>query len=136
MAVLPESNIDLSSGVVFEDQPSLTWYVDPTSKQISGKADGLNAVRQAVEIILCVERFRWQIYGPYFGMQWNGLIGNDAGYVSAELQRRILDAFSTDNRILGLEQFSYSVSGNTLVVSMLVTTVFGSFQQTVEVMLD
>ena len=40
---------------------------------------GLAAVRQAVEIILSVERFRWQVYRPYSGMQWEGLIGQDPG---------------------------------------------------------
>ena len=133
MAVTPAGRIDLSQGIRIEEQPSLTWYVDPKTNRIRGTADGLQAVSQTVEIILHVERFWWQIYGPYFGMQWEGLIGQDPGYVASELQRRILDAFSVDRRILGIEGFSYSIEGSSLTASMVVKTVYGDIPQRVEV---
>ena len=136
MATLPQSAIDLNQPIIFEDQPSLTWYVDPVSRQIKGTTDGLKAVTQAVEIILNVERFYWQIYTPNFGMQWSGLIGQDPGYVASELRRRVLDAFSVDNRITGIQDFQYSVIGDTMTVSMTVTTVYGNTAQTVEVNLN
>lgn len=136
MATLPTGGTAISQGVTFEEQPSLTWYVDPVSRQIKGTTDGLKAVAQAVEIILNVERFYWQIYTPNFGMQWRGLIGEDPGYVAAELQRRILDAFSVDKRITGIQDFKYSVEGDTMTVSMTVTTVYGNTAQTVEVNLN
>lgn len=133
MAVLPESNINLSNGVEFVQQPSLTWYIDKNTNRIQGEVDGAEAVAQAVDIILNVERFRWQIYSPNSGMQWDGLIGQDPGYVASELQRRITDALSVDDRIRGISDFSYSVSGNTLAASFTVNTVYGSKQTTVEV---
>lgn len=133
MAVTPAGRIDLSQGIRIEEQPSLTWYVDPKTNRVRGTADGLQAVSQTVEIILHVERFWWQIYGPYFGMQWEGLIGQDPGYVASELRRRVLDAFSADRRILGVEQFSYTMQGDRLTASMVVKTVYGSIPQTVEV---
>ncbi|WP_297234007.1 DUF2634 domain-containing protein [uncultured Flavonifractor sp.] len=133
MAVLPESNINLSNGVEFVQQPSLTWYIDKNTNRIQGEISGADAVAQAVDIILNVERFRWQIYSPNSGMQWDGLIGQDPGYVASELQRRITDALSVDDRIRGISDFSYSVSGNTLTASFTVNTVYGSKQTTVEV---
>lgn len=133
MAVLPESNIKLSNGVVFVQQPSLTWYIDKNTNRIQGEIDGAEAVAQAVDIILNVERFRWQIYSPNSGMQWDGLIGQDPGYVASELQRRITDALSVDNRIRGISDFSYSVSGNSMTASFTVDTVYGSKQTTMEV---
>ncbi|UQT47367.1 DUF2634 domain-containing protein [Flavonifractor plautii] len=66
-----------------------------------GECDGWYSVRQAVEVILNVERFRWQIYSPYSGMQWDGLIGQDPGYVASELQRRITEALKMDDRVRG-----------------------------------
>ena len=54
MATLPTGGTAISQGVTFEEQPSLTWYVDPVSRQIKGTTDGLQAVAQAVEIILNV----------------------------------------------------------------------------------
>ena len=133
MAVLPESNINLSNGVEFVQQPSLTWYINKSTNRIQGNTDGLEAVRQAVEIILNVERFRWQIYSPNSGMQWDGLIGQDPGYVASELQRRITDALSVDDRVRGISNFSYTVDGNSLEASFTVNTVYGSTQTTVEV---
>ena len=94
MPTLPTSSIDISAGVTFQQQPSRTWYINRETRRIQGEVDGLAAVRQAVEIILNVERFRWQIYRPYSGMQWEGLIGQDPGYVASELQRRITAARS------------------------------------------
>lgn len=135
MATLPTSTQDLSAGVRFEEQPSRTWYINKETNRIQGECDGLEAVRQAVEIILNVERFRWQIYSPYSGMQWEGLIGQDPGYVASELQRRIRDALSVDSRVTGLSDFSYSVSGNALTASLAVNTVYGDTQTTVEVTL-
>ena len=79
MATLPTSTQDLSAGVRFEEQPSRTWYINKETNRIQGECDGLEAVRQAVEIILNVERFRWQIYSPYSGMQWEGLIARSRG---------------------------------------------------------
>ena len=66
MATLPQSEIDLSKGVVFRDQPSLTWIADPATRRLRGRGDNYEAVRQAVEVIVSVERFRWQIYSPKF----------------------------------------------------------------------
>ena len=56
--------------------------------------------------------------------------------MAAELQRRILDAFSVDKRITGIQDFKYSVEGDTMTVSMTVTTVYGNTAQTVEVNLN
>ena len=133
MAVLPTGNLP---DVTFQQQPDLTWGIDKTTNRIRGAVTGREAVRQAVEIILNVERFRWQIYRPYSGMQWNGLIGQDPGYVAAELQRRIQDALRMDDRVQGISDFSYTVSGNVLTASLTVNTVYGEVESDVEVSLS
>ena len=101
MPTLPTSAIDLSAGVSFVSQPSRTWYINKETNRIQGECDGWYSVRQAVEVILNVERFRWQIYSPYSGMQWDGLIGQDPGYVASELQRRITEALKMDDQVRG-----------------------------------
>ena len=133
MAVLPTSTIDLSGGVNFQSQPSLSWYIDKETNRITGTVDGLAAVRQAVEVILNVERYRWQIYQPYSGMEWNGLLGQDPGYVGSELQRRLIDALTVDDRVTGISDYDYTISGNTLAATFTVNTVYGSIQETQEV---
>lgn len=135
MATLPESTINLDNGVEFRRQPTLTFYVDPVTHRISGMCDGYTAVKQTVEIILNIERFRWQIYTPYFGMQWEGLIGEYPGYVASELQRRLLDAFSVDERITGISDFAYSVDKDVMTASLTVNTVYGNIKKEMEVRL-
>lgn len=136
MAILPDTPIDITAGVTFRQQPSRTWYINKETNRIQGECDGLAAVRQAVEIILNVERFRWQIYRPYSGMQWEGLIGQDPGYVASELQRRVTDALTMDDRVRGISGFDYTAEGNTLRASLTVDTVYGDVQTSVEVNLN
>lgn len=133
MAVLPQSAVDLTNGVEFVQQPSKTWYINQETGRIQGEIDGLAAVTQAVDVLLNVERFRWQIYRTYSGVQWEGLIGQDPGYVASELQRRITQALTMDDRVRGISNFSYSTNGNILTASFTVNTVYGATQTTVEV---
>ena len=113
--------------------PTLTWYINKDTNRIQGTVDGYDAVVQAIEIILNVERFRWQIYSPYSGMQWRGLIGEDPGFVGAELQRRIRDALMMDDRVTGIRDFKYTVVDDVLTASLTVLTVYGDVQSTTEV---
>lgn len=127
MAILPESNIDLFS-VDFQAQPSRTWNIDKETNRINGETDGLDAVRQAVEIILNTERFRWQIFQPYSGVQLESLIGENAAYAGAELQKRIREGLLVDDRVTNVTDFETSFTGNTLTASFSVATVYGTFQ--------
>lgn len=134
MAVLPTGGtLDLSGSVEYVSQPSKTWRIDPATHRLSGTCDGLEAVRQAVNIILNVERYRWQIFQPSSGMEWEGLLGQDAGFVAAELQRRVTEALMMDDRVTGIENFAYSVEGQSLSASFTVTTIYGSVEVGTEV---
>ena len=59
----------------YVDRPTNTFLIDWPSRQIKGMDAGLAAMRQAVEIILRNERYRWQIYNKNFGSELEGLIG-------------------------------------------------------------
>lgn len=131
--MLPRADIDLRGGVIFQDQPTLTWIADPATRRIRGRGDGWEAIRQAVEIIVSVERFKWQIYTPNFGTDYDGLLGTEPGYAASELQRRLEDAFLPDSRILGMKDFTWSFSGVSLSASFTVRTVFGDVESGLEV---
>ena len=135
MAMLPQSNIDLSQGIVFQDQPSLTWIADPVTNRLRGRGDNWIAVRQAVEVIVNVERFKWQIYTPNFGTDYDGLLGTEPGYAASELRRRLEDAFLPDNRILGIRDYAYTFKDVSLTVTFTVDTVFGDVTSGMEVKL-
>lgn len=115
--------------------PSRTWFIDRDTMRIRGECDGLQAVKQAVDIIMNTIRFKWQIYSPSSGMEYDNLIGQDSGYVAIELQRRIIDALSVDTRITGITDYDYETSDGSLFVSFTVRSIFGDINESMEVTL-
>ncbi len=132
MAIIPTGTA-LVNGTTPQVQPSLTWGIDQETKRITGEVDGLTAAAQAVAAILQIERFSFQIYKPYTGTLFSGLVGLDAGYVMSELQRRITDALLVDDRIKSVDGFVFSQSGSALSVTFSVSTVYGDTTASVEV---
>lgn len=133
MPTLPQGGPNLENGVIFADQPTNTYYIDPVSRRVRGMDGGLLAMRQAVEIALSVARFRWGIYSANFGADFSGIVGMEAGYAAAVLLERIREALRADSRVLGVEDYRYRISGDFLTASLTVRTVFGDVPQTVEV---
>lgn len=132
MAALPEF-IGTDTELSMAEKPTNTFIIDWSSAQISGMDDGLAAMRQAVEIILQSERFRWQIYDSNFGSEFEDLPGEEYDYIVGEIPRRVREAFSVDKRILDADHFSFSRSGDIMHVSFDVTTVFGVLREEVEI---
>ena len=133
MATLPES-AGFGTELVLASQPSLTWLIDKEQNQVSRMDEGLEAVRQAVEIALSVERFRWQIYSTNFGAELDDLIGEDEAYIVSELPRLIEEALSTDDRIRAVDDFSLSrTDGNSMTVTFAVHTVFGDISEVMQI---
>jgi hypothetical protein len=133
MATLPES-AGFGTELVLASQPSLTWLIDKEQNQVSRMDEGLEAVRQAVEIALSVERFRWQIYSTNFGAELDDLIGEDEAYIVSELPRLIEEALSTDDRIRAVDDFSFSrTDGNSMTVTFAVHTVYGDISEVMQI---
>lgn len=133
MATLPES-AGFGTELVLASQPSLTWLIDKEQNQVSRMDEGLEAVRQAVEIALSVERYRWQIYSTNFGAELDDLVGEDEAYIVSELPRLIEEALSTDDRIRAVDDFSFSrTDGNSMTVTFAVHTVFGDISEVMQI---
>nr|DAN02328.1 MAG TPA: Protein of unknown function (DUF2634) [Caudoviricetes sp.] len=132
MATLPQGSA-LQTTITPQRQPSRTWYINKTTNRIEGEVENRQAAHQAVQIILNTERFRWQIYKPYSGVEWGGLIGQDPGYVGANLLRRVREALLVDDRVRDVTDFAFTVQGDRLSATMTVQTVYGNTQTTVEV---
>ena len=127
--ILPEG-LNLED-VVDESLPTNTFLVN--ADQIAGMNDGLEAMRQAVEIILTTKRFNYQIYSSNFGSDFEDLIGEYPDYIESTLPERVRDAFSVDDRILREENYIFTREGDTLLVTFDVVTVFGTFSTGVQI---
>jgi len=137
MLPLLNESVNLAMPINFEDYPTYTFYVDSVARQIVNFTDGLEAMRQAVEIIFAVERYRWQIFSPNFGIELTGLIGEDFGFVTSELKRRINEALIPDNRILGASDYVFTqIDTDSVYCAFTVNTVFGNFQTEVEMRIN
>ncbi len=133
MATLPEV-IGFDTDIVVASQPSKTWIIDRNTMQVSCMDKGLEAVRQAVEIALNVERYKWTIYSTNFGSELNDLVGEDEAYIIAEIPRLVEGALSPDNRVVGVDGYVYQKTDtNSMTVSFTVHTVFGDLVEGIEI---
>ena len=128
---LPELGLDID--VEISSMPSKTYIVDKNINRISSVDDGLIAVAQAVDIALNAERYDWQIYGSDYGVELHDLINQELDYIESELPRRIEDAFIDDERIIGVENFVFTKTGENLTVTFDVVTVYGTLNEEVEI---
>ena len=129
MDTLPE-DIELED-IEDEELPTNTFLV--SEEQIAGMDDNIEAMRQAVEIILTTKRFDYQIYTENFGIELDDLVGEDPDYIQNEFPQRIRDAFSVDERILREENYQFNTEGDTMTITFDVVTVFGTFEEEVQI---
>lgn len=132
MATLPEV-IGFDTDIVVASQPSKTWIIDRNTMQVSCMDAGLESVRQAVEIALNVERYKWTIYSANYGSELNDLVGEDEAYIIAEIPRLVEGALSPDNRVVSVDDYVYKKTDtNSMTVSFTVHTVYGDLVEVIE----
>lgn len=133
MATLPEV-IGFDTDIVIASQPSKTWIIDRNTMQVACMDDGLEAVRQAVEIALDVERFRWTIYSANFGSELDELIGQDEALITAEIPRLVEGALSQDDRVVQVDGYTFTRTGPaSMHVSFTVHTVYGDLIEEMQI---
>ena len=87
----------------------------------------------AVYKILNTERFECLLYSDHYGVELRELIGQDVVYVIPELEDRIKEALLVDDRIEDVTDFSFAHRGGSVIAAFTVKTVFGAFNEKVEV---
>ena len=108
--------------------PSKNYKMDVDHNIINGKVDELDAVKQAVFKILNTQRYQYPVYSWDYGIELEDLFGEPADYVCAELERRITEALTADDRIDSVDSFKFYISEKRVVrASFMVHSVFGSF---------
>lgn len=122
MGTLPES-ADYGIQAEMTEYPTTTYAVK--DGRICGVTDGLEAIRQAIDILLHTERYQYQIYTSNFGAELSRLVGKAPEYVMSSLKRRVTDVLLTDKRITAVENFSFRQTDETLECQFDVRTVYG-----------
>lgn len=122
-------NINLTDNVEFKLQTSNTYKLNIKKNNISGFIDEINAVKQAVYLILNIERYRYLIYDWDYGFEISDLIGQDIDIIQIEIQKRISDALKQDERITNVYDFIFKKINKILHVSFSINTIFGEYTE-------
>jgi hypothetical protein len=101
--------------------------------RISGYTDDLDAVIQAIYLILNTERYKHIIYSWDYGVELVDLFGKPMPYVMSELPRRIKEALIQDNRISDVIDFEFEPKRNKLFTTFVVITNLGNVNVELEV---
>lgn len=122
-------NINLTDNIEFKSQTSNTYKLNIKKNNISGFIDELNAVKQAVYLILNIERYRYLIYDWDYGFEISYLIGQDINIIQIEIQKRISDALKQDERIIDVYDFIFKKINKILHVTFSINTIFGEYTE-------
>ena len=134
MGTLPATgdNLDL---IDFElgEQPSYTHKLDIEGQRVTGMTDKRDALRQTVYLILSVERYAYPIYSRNYGSELADLIGQPMDYAMSEMKRRITDALMQDDRITGVDDWTFETGRKSISARFTVYTIYGALEATKEV---
>lgn len=108
-----------------------TYRMDFQKKRIGGMVDGKEAVMQAIWKILSTVRFAHLIYDDQYGCDFFNKIndGFTSDYLDSDMPVMLEDALLSDERILGIADFSYeAVSYDSIRISFVACTIYGDLQ--------
>jgi len=128
MTLIPKVNDDLQNDFEYEELPSKTFKLNISDQVIAGNTDELEAMKQAIYLILNIERYDNLIYSWNYGVELQDLFGKEINYVLPELKRRITEALLQDSRITNVTNFNFEKSGKKVHVTFTAVTIFGEVQ--------
>lgn len=105
--MIPLTNDGLQQDFVIQDQPSYTYQLDIENNRIRGFVDSLDAMKQAIYKILNTERYTCLIYSWNYGVELVDLMGEPLPFVYPEAERMITEALLQDERITGVQDFTF-----------------------------
>ena len=122
-------NINKNRGILY-----IATDVKPEEyDRINGYTDDLDAIAQAIYLILGTERYEFIIYSWDYGVELVDLYGKPMPYVMSELPRRITEALTQDDRIDDVTDFEFEVNGKKLHTTFTVITNKGNISTDLEV---
>lgn len=130
--MIPKVDNDLLTLEV-ETQPSLTYALDIEHDRIRGRVDEIEAVKQAIYLILNIERYDYLIYSWNYGVELKDLIGQPKDFVLPEIKRRITEALLQDDRITAVDGFEFETGRRSVHVTFTAHTIFGDTEIETEV---
>ena len=126
--MIPVVNDDLINDFEYEELPTRTFRSNISANTITGFVDGLEAMKQAIYLILNIERYEYIIYSWNYGIELRDLFGQPISFVLPEIKRRITEALLQDTRINSVDDFTFDVVKSKVHVRFVVSTIFGEVE--------
>lgn len=111
--------------------PSKTYRIDWENCRIGEFIDGSEAIAQSAELAVTTERYIWHIYSLNYGSEIYTLFGKNDAYIVSEMKRMIEDALSTDSRIKGITDYSFTRTERGISCTFKLKTTAGDINATV-----
>ena len=131
--MIPSTNGILTADFKITQPENRTFRMNREEQLVAGFTDGIEAVKQAIYLILGTERYQHVIYSRNYGVELRDLIGESSDIVLPEIERRITEALLQDERITQVTGFSFEVNGDTATVYFTAYTIYGETQMQTEV---
>lgn len=124
--MIPSTTAFLEQDFEITEQPTHTYKMNLESNLIRGYTDGQEAMKQAIYKILNTERYQYVMYSWNYGIELLDLYGEPVSYACPELERRITEALTWDDRIQSVDNFEFNISKKgEILVTFTAHTVFG-----------
>lgn len=124
--MIPSVTGFLEQDFEIETQPTNTYKMELESNLIRGYTDGQEAMKQAIFKTLSTERYQYVMYSWNYGIELIDLYGEPVSYVCPELERRITEALTWDERIESVDNFEFDTSKKgEVLVTFTAHTIFG-----------
>ena len=121
-------NIDILTTEITEiEYANRTYKIEIEADRINGYTDDVDALKQAIYLILSTERYQHIIYSWDYGVELLDLFGKPMTYVIAEIPRRITEALTQDNRIDDVIDFEFEHKGKRLHTTFKVVSNSATF---------
>lgn len=113
--------------------PTNTHKIVYDKERVHGHVAGIEALKQAIYLILHTERYKHPIYSWRYGIELLDLIGFDPLLAIPEIKRRITEALTQDDRILSVDEFEFSINKKIVHTKFVVSTIYGGIDFETEV---
>jgi len=132
LSILPQGAV-ISDDLELEEiiEPSKTYRIDFEKGKTIGFCDGIEALKQAIYLILNTERYEYLIYSWNYGSELNELIGKQKDIAESEFKRRITEALLQDDRINNIDNFIFKYDEDCVQVEFTVFSIYGEFTESV-----
>lgn len=127
--MIPGSNTIVNTELEIIEEASKDYKLYINENTINGTVDGVEVMKQVIYKILNTERYEYIIYSWNYGIELQDLYGEQMNYVCSELERRITEALTQDDRVEAVDSFLFNTEEKRkLHVTFTVHTVFGDVE--------